>query len=167
MKTQSHRPHAFEPGRRLQLYSDPMHDPYRLNGKLREPAVCETCGAVQRRGQWKWDSKPEGAAQVLCPACRRTQERQPAGYLKVKGAFFAAHRAEIIALIRNFAHHARDEHPLERIMAVEDHADHALVTTTGVHLARGLGEALAAAYQGELDLHFDKAAYLLRAEWTR
>jgi len=47
------------------------------------------------------------------------------------------------------------EHPLKRIMAVEEKDGAMLVTTTDIHLARGIGEALHHAYQGELQYHYN------------
>ena len=34
------------------------------------------------------------------PACRRTEDRLPAGTLTLAGAFLAAHRAELLELVR-------------------------------------------------------------------
>ena len=42
-----------------------------------------------------------------------------------------------------------------------------LVTTTGVHLARRLGEALEDAYKGVLEYHYNKEQQLLRVAWNR
>jgi hypothetical protein len=52
-------------------------------------------------------------------------------------------------------------------MAVEDGADGVLVTTTSVHLARAIGDALADAYKGELEYHYNDAENLLRVNWAR
>jgi hypothetical protein len=40
------------------------------------------------------------------------------------------------------------------------------VTTTDIHLARGMGEALHHAYQGELEYHYNPEQNLLRVIWT-
>lgn len=63
--------------------------------------------------------------------------------------------------------HQRAEHPLKRIMAIEQQKDSVLVTTTDIHLARGIGEALRHAYQGELDLKYNADEHLLRVHWSR
>jgi hypothetical protein len=39
------------------------------------------------------------------------------------------------------------------------------VTTTDIHLARGMGEALHRAYQGELEYHYNPEQNLLRVIW--
>ena len=62
---------------------------------------------------------------------------------------------------------ARAEHPLQRIMAVQPTPDGLLVTTTDIHLARGIARAVHGAFKGELALRYSKAENLLRATWTR
>ena len=52
-------------------------------------------------------------------------------------------------------------------MNIEKTKQGTLVTTTDVHLARGIGEALHHAYQGELEFHFNKDQNLLRVNWRR
>ena len=41
------------------------------------------------------------------------------------------------------------------------------ITTTDIHLARGIGEALHHAYQGELEFHYNPEQNLLRVNWRR
>ena len=45
--------------------------------------------------------------------------------------------------------------------------DHTSITTTGVHLARGIGEALARSYKGELSLQYPEADKSVRVYWCR
>ena len=70
-------------------------------------------------------------------------------------------------LVHNVEKHERAEHPLNRIMAVEEEDNATLVTTTDIHLARGIGEAIHHAYQGDLEFHYNPQEYLLRASWAR
>jgi hypothetical protein len=83
------------------------------------------------------------------------------------GAFVEAHRDEILQLARNREAHEKAEHPLERIMNIEDLAGYILITTTDIHLARDIGEAVHAAYKGELEYHYNKEENLLRVSWSR
>jgi hypothetical protein len=41
------------------------------------------------------------------------------------------------------------------------------VTTTGVHLARRIGDALESAYKGTLESHYNREEMLLRVAWRR
>jgi hypothetical protein len=91
----------------------------------------------------------------------------PAGYVLLSGEFFAKHEQEILQLIRHREAQEKAEHPLQRIMAIEK-TEHAIeVTTTDIHLARGIGEALHHAYQGELELHYNSDQNRLRVSWCR
>lgn len=144
-----------------------VHDAYRADHKPPEPTVCPQCGATYHAGRWQWSAAPAGAHQELCPACRRIRDESPAGYVTLAGAYFRAHRDELMQLVGHRAEHARAEHPLQRVMASADSGDGVLITTTDTHLARGIGEALHHAHQGELKFHYEDAQNLLRVHWTR
>jgi len=158
---------GFRPVRRDQLRQERVHDTYKLKEKLAEPSVCPDCGAIYRAGRWQWGERPPGAQEVVCAACHRVRDRYPAGFVDVGGAFFAGHREELVNLLRRHEEKEKADHALARIMAVEDTADGVLVTTTDIHLARDLGEALHHAYQGELEYHYNDAENLLRVHWRR
>lgn len=149
------------------IFDNPRHDPYLARHKVAEPAVCKDCGAVFHRGRWQWAVAPAGAQPVLCPACHRVRDRLPAGRLTLEGGFIAGHRAELLAIIRNQEKREKGEHPLHRIMALEDAADRIVVTTTDVHLPRQIGEALKGAHQGELDIRFGADEYSVQVDWKR
>ncbi len=102
----------------------------------------------------------------MCPACHRIHDKFPAGFVTLKGEYSKLHREELLQLVKNIAERAKREHPLERIMAIEDEKDAILVTTTNIHLARGIGEALHHAHHGELEFHYNDEQNLLRVHWT-
>ncbi|MBU1265454.1 MAG: ATPase [Gammaproteobacteria bacterium] len=157
----------FHPVRRDRLVQEDRHDAYKAKHKLPEPTVCPQCGAVFHDGRWQWLTKPAGAHEEMCPACHRIQDEFPAGYVTVSGAFFKDHREELLHLARNEEERAKAEHPLKRIMNIEDQDDGVQITTTDIHLARGIGEALHHAYQGELEYHYNEQENLLRVVWER
>lgn len=148
------------------IFQEHVHDAYKAKGKLPEPTVCPQCGAVFHEGRWQWRSAPAGAHRQTCPACHRLHDHYPAGFVTLQGEFFRTHRDEIMQLVHNQEKRVRVEHPLKRIMAVEEKDGTALVTTTDIHLARGIGEALHHAYQGELQYHYNPEENLLRVSWT-
>lgn len=145
-----------------------QHDPYHARRKWREPTQCPDCKAVFHDGRWRWDGESEGAEEHLCPACQRIHDLYPAGYLIIGGGFFSEHREEIENLLRNHVRHVNDEHPLQRMMAMEKQGDGSLeITLTDPHLARGLGDALHKAYGGQLSYQYQNGEYLLRVHWER
>lgn len=164
---------GFHPVRRDQLREDDEHDSYRLRQKPPEPSACSGCGAVFHAGRWQWGQPPRNAVEVICPACQRIHDHFPAGFVHIGGEFFAAHREELLSLIRHHAEKARSEHPLARLIDICDEDTHGddvqgmLITTTDIHLARDLGEALHHAYHGELAFHYNEAENLLRVHWRR
>jgi hypothetical protein len=153
--------------RQEQLLEEVVHDTYKSRRKLPEPTRCKDCGALWRRGRWSWAAAPAGAHAGRCPACKRIRDRFPAGYVSVQGTFFDAHRAEVLGRVRRCEAAEKRGHPLERVMAIEADGAGVVVTTTGAHLARRIGDALQHAYKGELDYRYGKADKLLRVSWSR
>lgn len=167
MKAAQPPPYTFRSGRHLQVLDEPVHDPYNEREKLSEPTVCSDCGAVYHEGRWQWITPPVHALQTRCAACRRIHEKLPAGYVSIEGEFGREHRDEVLSLARNLETREKAEHPLQRIMDVEEQDDKLMITTTDIHLARNIGEALENAYKGELEFHYLKEEYLLRVRWKR
>jgi hypothetical protein len=52
-------------------------------------------------------------------------------------------------------------------MAIENQNGAMLITTTDTHLARGIGEAVRHAYQGELKVEHTSGENLVRVYWKR
>jgi hypothetical protein len=153
------------PSRWAQAWPERTADTYKLRGKLREPSMCSDCGVVYHRGSWRWLDVPEGAEAVLCPACHRIRDHQPAGFLKLEGDLLQLQRDELMNQIRNVERAEGGEHALERIMGIEESGPGWLVTTTGVHLARRLGEALHDAHQGTLTFQYNQDEKVVRVHW--
>lgn len=161
-------PPGFQPVRRDRLLQEAEHDSYRIKGKLPEPTVCSHCGAVYRGGRWQWGiSAGAEAHRANCPACQRVHDHCPAGFVSLDGQFLQTHRTEIAHLVRNEAERQRAEHPLKRVMSFEEDESEVRVSTTDIHLARALGEAVHHAYQGDLEFHYNPEQVLLRVHWHR
>lgn len=142
-------------------------DPYELTEKLPGGATCRECSAVVQEGRWVWSGPARGDVLTVCPACRRTMDDYPAGYLMLEGPFFEENRKEIMNLVRNVGAAEKGEHPLERVMAVRRQGKATLITTTGIHLARRLGNSLKRSYQGDLQVQYEEGARQVRINWTR
>ena len=154
-------------GRKDRLVQERGHDTYHARAKLSDPTACPECGAVYMKGRWVWSEAPEGANKALCPACRRVADRFPSGHIEMKGSFFSNHRDEILNLVQNVEQKEKARHPMERIMAIDDFANGALVTTTGIHLARGIGSALSSAYCGDLTVKYLNSETCVKVSWVR
>lgn len=150
------------------LFKDDRHDPYRARGKGTEPTVCRQCMAVLKSGRWHWTTEAlAGAHWGLCPACHRVNDKYPAGELTLSGAFLDAHRQEVVRLARNVEALERREHPLQRIMEIDDDDRRIVIRTTDIHLPRRIGHAIVSAYDGDLDTHYDEDGYFVRMTWRR
>jgi hypothetical protein len=142
------------------------HDPYREAGKLPEPTVCPDCRAVFQGGRWHWSDALPGGHPHRCPACRRIREHLPAGTVTLSGPFLNTHRDDIMACVRRTCDRAYVEHPLERVMEIDEDDARIRVSTTSAHLARSIGRALREAWDGQLELDA-QAQGMPRVTWHR
>jgi hypothetical protein len=142
-------------------------DAYKMKGKLSEPTACPQCKAVFHKGRWQWMEEPANAHLEICPACHRQNDDFPAGFVSLEGPFYKDNSDEILRTVHNHEQRERAEHALQRIIAIDKKDNSALITTTDIHLARGISKAIHNAYKGELDLHYNAGENQLRAYWKR
>ncbi len=155
-------------GRRDRLIQEKKHDMYQEGKKWPEPTLCTQCQSVFRNGRWDWvDEPPVKANSITCPACQRIADNYPAGHIELKGEFFTAHRQEIGNLIQNEEKLEKMEHPQERIMAIDETEEGAMITTTGIHIARRIGEAISSAYKGDLAFTYGDGEKSIQVAWIR
>ena len=142
-------------------------DSYHSEVKLPDPTRCPECDATYLKGRWTWKKAPLEAKVHRCPACQRIHDQFPAGYVTLKGKFDPEFRMQAVNFMRAREMHAKSEHPLQRIIAVEDVPGGIRVTTTSGHLASGIAHALRDAFQGSVDLRYSKDEHLVRATWRK
>ncbi|HUI93493.1 MAG TPA: BCAM0308 family protein [Chitinivibrionales bacterium] len=144
-------------------------DEYEAREKYPEPAVCPECGDVFRNGRWTGRKMfPSGDLYLAkCPACSRKDGNRPAGDIKISGPFFQAHQAEILNRIRRIERKERGTHPLEQIIAMHSEPDYADISTSGIHLARRIGDALRHSFKGDLSYSYGKGEKSIRVIWAR
>jgi NMD protein affecting ribosome stability and mRNA decay len=166
--TDSSREAPFEKSQRDRTVQEEYeHDAYKSSGKLPEPTVCPKCKALFHKGRWTWQPPPGEAHQEMCPACHRIHDKYPAGYLTLSGPFLKEHKDEVLSLARNEEARAKAEHPLRRIMTIEENKEGILICTTDTHLPRRIGEAIKHAFHGELHFRYAEDEKLLRVAWKR
>src|SRR6516165_4193122 len=124
---------------------DHILDPYQAQQKLHEGTVCPQCGAVYHDGRWQWVPRAEAAHEELCAACRRINDKFPAGIVTLHSDFARKHKDEMIRLARHQEEVEKKEHPLNRIMSI--------------------GETVKRAFHGEITAHFEEDGYFVRVDW--
>lgn len=142
-------------------------DSYRMPQKLAEWTTCPDCSATYVEGRWRWTTPAARGRSARCPACRRIRDGMPAGTVRLEGDWFAAHRREVLTRAERCEAAERKDHPLQRIMKVEYGPDGATLSTTDVHLARRIGQALRHAFKGALVVRYAKRENQVRVSWTR
>jgi hypothetical protein len=160
-------PNRHAPVRHEQIFAPRHDDPYVDVGKPAHDARCQECGVVFHKGRWAWGPVPKDAVTTTCPACLRIHDRFPGGYVTLKGPFVQAHRDELRRLVEAREAYEKAEHPLERVMDIGVRGESLEITTTGNHLARAIGNAVRAAYDGNLKMRYEADENLVRAVWTR
>ena len=153
------------PDRRTRRVQPHEHDPYKRRAKTAGTAVCPRCGALSRSGRWRWGAPPEGGElhRQLCPACERVRDGYPAGIVRLRGA--GARRDEILARVHHVEQAEKADHPLERIMQIGEDGDEIVVTTTGIHLARRIGDALERSFHGKTTVRYPEEQSEVQVDW--
>lgn len=142
------------------------HDTYARRSKPAKATVCDACGVVYHGGRWYWGAPPLTDVNAgLCPACERIRDRYPAGTIRLPAAFLEQ-REEVLGLIRNAEEAEKAEHPLERLMDVEDAPDGGLVVrTTGIHLARVITSRLERRFHRQSRIRYPEEQNLVYVDW--
>ncbi len=144
-------------------------DVYRNKEGVGGAAYCQ-CGAVFSNKRWHYaacNASPRGEQQVVCPACHRIADRNPAGIVTLKGSFFAAHGEEIDNLIKNTAEAAVMKNPLGRIMDINREKEGVTITTTDAKLAQKIGREVFKSHGGDLQFTSSHAVGPVRISWSR
>jgi hypothetical protein len=145
---------------------DHVLDPYQAQKKLNDGTVCPQCGAVYRDGRWRWEARAKGAVEELCAACRRINDKFPAGIVTLRGDFAREHKEAMVQLARHQEEIEKKEHPLNRIISIEEDVLGIVINTTDIHLPRRIGETVKRAFHGKLEAHFEEDGYFVRVNWT-
>jgi NMD protein affecting ribosome stability and mRNA decay len=154
--------------RKDRLIKTKRQDTYREQGKWPEPTLCTECGSIFMNGRWTWNTCDNNKVyESICPSCRRCADNYPAGHIRVSGPFYIEHQEEILNLIRRIGSKEKNERPLERIMSIKNRKRYTDITTTGVHVARRIGEALSRAYKGDYSFRYADSDKSILVQWQR
>ena len=78
-----------------------------------------------------------------------------------------AHKDELAHMARHQEEIEKPEHPLDRIMAIDEDAEGLTITTTDIHLPRRIGETIKRTWRGKLTMSFEEDGYFIRVSWSR
>jgi NMD protein affecting ribosome stability and mRNA decay len=142
--------------------------PYLPKRGLPEGARCKGCGIVYHNKRWQMEATgEEPSCEVLCPACQRMEDGNPAGVVTLSGAYLAAHGEEILNSIKQQEAKHREKNPLGRIMEIRDENGQITVTTTEDKLAQKIGREIYKSQRGELHYKWSHDLKQVRVEWMR
>jgi hypothetical protein len=151
-----------------------QNDPYIPEFHIPDGSVCVRCGAVYNNQHWNRDNQRAGllvasgaANEVICPGCTIVEERNPQGILTLSGDYCAAHREELLNILRNEEQRGIQTNPLERIIDIREEKDALIVETTTEKLAQRMGRAIHSAHKGTLDYRWPDGDHLARIYWAR
>jgi hypothetical protein len=154
--------------RQDRLLQDDIHDPYFVKQRYRDPSMCEKCNVVFRNGAFEWVKKlPANASRIICPACRRMEDKFEGGVVTLEGDFLSQHKSDILNIITNTEKAELTSRPLERIISLTDQGNKVEIQTTYEHLARRIGEAIHKACKGELAVQYPGGQKYARVFWRR
>jgi len=143
-------------------------DVYLPKRGLPEAAHCKMCGLIYHNKRWQTETvRGEISCEVLCPACQRTEDHNPAGVVTLSGPYLASHKTEILNAIKHEEAKSREKNPIARIMEIKEEDGHIIVTTTEDKLAQKLGREVFKSQKGELHYQWSHDQNLVRVEWMR
>ncbi len=153
---------------RLDKRVDP-DTPFGRPEKYPSDTKCPACGLIYHEGNWKWKSPNAGHAlqSKLCPACLQIRDNLAGGVVELGGTFLANHRQELLNRIRNVEKLTLNEHPLERIIRIEEKRDRISISATTEHLIARIGKAIQRDFGGELELKYAPEDKFATARWHR
>lgn len=161
------------PPRKIQKSAPVFKDPYLPLGGKHE-AVCKMCRSIYHHKRWYMEgevslSKTQKARMslVICPACRKVQDRFPGGIVTLKGEFLNTHKDQILHLVRNVEARAKEVNPLERTISIKNMKGNVEIQTTNEKLAQRIGREIQRAYKGTAKYRWSRDDKFVRVEWYR
>jgi NMD protein affecting ribosome stability and mRNA decay len=146
---------------------------YQHKTDVKESAYCSGCGVIKHKKRWAMDPeeltrlKSSKAATLLCAACLRIQDKNPAGILVLTGDYLLQHQEEICNLITKCETKSREKNPLGRIMELRQEGDNITISTTEDKLAQKIGRDIYKAHSGSLQYQWSRDQHFVRVSWSR
>lgn len=74
---------------------------------------------------------------------------------------------DILNLAHNVEQKEKAEHPLNRLMKIQERGGLIRLETTDMHLAKRIGEAVRHAHKGRLNVGYEPETHFVRVKWVR
>jgi len=137
---------------------------------LRDPTMCEVCGAVYTRKTWRAGERTArtsliGVGWTVCPACRQSRESEYYGRVIIRGPVRPDVAAALERRIRNVAARARFTQPERRVVSVAPWQSGIEVLTTSQKLAHRIARELKKAFGGRTTYRWASREGELVATW--
>jgi hypothetical protein len=137
---------------------------------LKDPTMCEICGAVYTRKTWRAGPRTSstsliGVGWTVCPACRQGREGEYYGRVLIPGPMSAATAELVTRRIRNVAARARFTQPERRVVSMATWDGGLEILTTSQKLAHRIARELAKAFGGRTRYRWASRDGELMATW--
>lgn len=149
-------------------------NPFILQERPKEPALCTTCKTVYINKHWALDpttyDRLERDTQtnwIKCPACQKIAAGYPEGIVTLSGSYLWEHETEIRRILMNEENKALAKNPFERIIRKHRDGNKLVIETTEKKLAEHLGRVLHKSHQGDLNITWSGNPDVCRVSWER
>jgi NMD protein affecting ribosome stability and mRNA decay len=137
---------------------------------LKEPAVCERCGAVYERKTWRSDRRPtiavlDKATWTICPACEQVAADVYYGRVLITGKGALERRAAIERRVANVARLAASRQPERKVVSQEWEGSKLEILTTSQKLAHRIAKELNKTFGGKASYKWSADDGSLLATW--
>ena len=137
---------------------------------LKEPSLCERCGAIFSHKTWRSDRRPtiallDRATWTICPACEQVAGGQYFGKVAIVGTGAKVRLDAIRRRIANVARRASTTQPERRVVSADWNGATFEVLTTSQKLAHRIAHELEKAFGGTTSYNWSDEDGSLLATW--
>jgi len=143
----------------------------RKSARIKQPAICERCGAIYADKTWRNDRRAAAALLdkanwITCPACSQARGGVYFGRVLASGPGLAGRHDAIERRIANIARLASSRQPERKLESVEWSGPKLEVLTTSQKLAHRIARELAKTFGGKAVYRWSDDDGSLLATWN-
>jgi len=142
----------------------------RRSANIKQPAICDRCGAVYDNKTWRNDRRAAAASLdkatwVTCPACKQVEGNVYFGRVLASGSTVEAQRDAIERRVANIARLASARQPERKLLSAEWDGKQLEILTTSQKLAHRIAKELAKSFGGKPSYKWSDDDGSLLATW--